>query len=83
MAYIWMGLAKSTDCFKDGNEPVFVSYLLVSVSILNRLQFSSPDIFFFDICLDIDGGRLRMSNYLFFFNLFFSLGFYFILLIHL
>jgi hypothetical protein len=46
MAYIWMGLAKSTDCFKDGNEPVFVSYLLVSVSILNRLQFSSPDIFF-------------------------------------
>jgi hypothetical protein len=69
-----MGLAKSTDCFKDGNEPVSVSYLLVSVSILNRLQFSSLDIFFY-ICLDIDGGRLRMSNYLFFFNLFFSLAF--------
>jgi hypothetical protein len=38
---------------------------MLTVSILNRLQFSSPDIFFYT-CLDIDGGPLRMSNYLFF-----------------
>ena len=54
-----MGLAKSTDCFKDGNEPISVSYLLVSVSILNRLQFSSLDIFFLFFCFFF----LHMSRY--------------------